>query len=171
MSLSQDSTEIRGVLLPLQEGELLLPNAAVCEVVSYQAPDAVSARAPAWLLGAFAWRNHALPLIAFERLLGQESGEIGHRARVAIVNTLNGNDRLPYIGILLRAAPHLVRVTESSIVPFAGDEPPPGMVADRVIINGVDALIPDLDALESALSEFDLWIAADRLRRSDATHQ
>jgi hypothetical protein len=45
------------------------------------------------------------------------------------------------------------------------------MVTDRVIINGVDALIPDLDALESALSEFDLWVAADRLRRGDVTHQ
>lgn len=149
-------TEVRGVLLPLQEGQLLLPNATVCEVVSYRSPDAVSSAVPDWILGAFGWRNHAVPLVSYERILGQESGEIGHRARVAIVNTLNGNDRLPYIGILLRSAPHLVRVTEDTIAPAAADQPPAAMVASRAVVNGVDALIPDLDALESALAELDL---------------
>lgn len=156
MSSGQTSAEVRGVLLPLQEGQLLLPNAAVCEVVSYQAPDTHSTTLPDWLLGTFAWRNHALPLVAFERLLGRDAGEVGLRARVAICNTLNGNDQLPYIGILLRSAPHLVRVTEAAIVPFAGAEAPHEMVVSRVIINGVDAWIPDLDALESALSAFPL---------------
>jgi len=156
MSGGRASAEVRGVLLPLQEGQLLLPNAAVCEVVSYRAPDAASPKAPDWVLGTFGWRNHVLPLISFERLLGRDAGEMGHRARVAICNTLNGNDQLPYIGILLHAAPHLARVTETSIVPFSGDEPPHEMVASRVIINGVDAWIPDLDALESALSALPL---------------
>ncbi|WP_428608047.1 chemotaxis protein CheW [Sedimenticola sp.] len=153
---NRTSAEVRGVLLPLQESQLLLPNAAVCEVVSYQSPDPVTNSAPDWVLGAFNWRSHALPLVSYERLLGQDGGEIGHRARVAICNTLNGNDQIPYIGILLRSAPHLVRVTEASIAPYSGDAQPTPMVVNRVLINGVDALIPDLDALESALSDLHL---------------
>ncbi len=156
MSSSQSAAEVRGVLLPLQEGQLLLPNAAVCEVVSYRAPDGIATNAPDWVLGSFGWRNHRLPLVSYERLLDRPAGEIGHRARVAICNTLNGNEQMPYIGFLLRSVPHLVRVTEASIVPFDGGQPLHAGVASRVIINGVEALIPDLDALESILSDLDL---------------
>ncbi len=149
---SQASQELRGVLLPLQEGQLLLPNAAVCEVVSYRAPDPIHGDKPDWVLGSFSWRNHALPLISYERLLQQDSGEVGHRARVAICNTLNQDELIPYIGILLDSAPHLARVTEEAIAPLPDDASEGLMVLARVTINGVEALIPDLDALEAALS-------------------
>lgn len=152
MSGKQASGEVRGVLLPMQEGRLLLPNAAVCEVVSFRTPDSAPATAPDWVLGTFRWRNHVLPLVSFEQLQGMETREVGNRARVAICNTLNGSEKLPYIGILLHAAPHLTLVSESSISPFQGEEPLHEMVARRVVVNGVDALIPDLDALESALA-------------------
>lgn len=152
MSGKGAAAEVRGVLLPIQEGRLLLPNAAVCEVVSFRTPDAAPENAPEWVLGTFRWRNHVLPLVSYERLLERGDGEIGHRARVAICNTLNGSEQLPYIGILLHAAPHLTLVAESSLAPYLGDEAPGEMVARRVIVNGVDAWIPDLDALESALS-------------------
>ncbi len=156
MSANKTSAEVRGVLLPLQEGQLLLPNAAVCEVVSYRVPDTTENGMPDWLLGLFSWRNHRIPLISFESLLQRDAGEVGHRARVAICNTLNGDEAQPYIGILLRSAPHLVRVTEEAIAPFAGDEELSEVVASRVIVNGVDALIPDLDALELMLSDVQL---------------
>ena len=153
MSTQQTSGEIRGVLLPLQDGQLLLPNAAVCEVVSYRAPDTSAPKGADWLLGTFSWRNNDLPLISFETLMGREPGEVGHRARVAICNTLNGDESLPYIGILLHSAPHLIRVTEDVIAPVNGDDAPSEVVASQVVVNGVNALIPDLDVLELMLSE------------------
>jgi iron complex outermembrane receptor protein len=42
--------EIRGVMVPVTEGRLLLPNATVAEVISYTKPEPVSG-APTWLLG------------------------------------------------------------------------------------------------------------------------
>ncbi|MCW8891251.1 MAG: chemotaxis protein CheW [Sedimenticola sp.] len=156
MSIKQTSGEVRGVLLPLQEGQLLLPNAAVCEVVSYRPPEAVASEGADWLLGTFSWRNNAIPLVSFETLLGREAGEVGHRARVAICNTLNGDESLPYIGILLHSAPHLIRVTEEVIAPVNGNDSLNEVVASQVVVNGVDALIPDLDALELLLSEVKL---------------
>ncbi|MCW8943862.1 MAG: chemotaxis protein CheW [Sedimenticola sp.] len=153
MSTQETSSEIRGVLLPLQESQLLLPNAAVCEVVSYRAPEALEKETASWLLGTFSWRNNAIPLVSFETLLECDAGTVGHRARVAICNTLNGDESLPYIGILLRSAPHLVRITEEVIAPFNGDDQPNDVVASRVLVNGEEALIPDLDALELMLSD------------------
>ena len=152
MSDSQSTGEVRGVLLPLREGQLLLPNAAVCEVVSYRDPEPLTDPGPEWVMGRFNWRNHAMPLVSFERLLQYQGGETGHRARVAVCNTLRGDELMPYIGILLHSAPHLVRVTEEIIAVQldAQDQP---MVKAAVSVNGVAALIPDLDALETALAD------------------
>lgn len=156
MSVAQTSSEVRGVLLPLQAGELLLPNAAVCEVVSYRTPSAIESEKPGWLLGKFSWRNNDIPLVSYETILGRDRGIVGHRARVAICNTLNGAETLPYIGILLRSAPHLVRITEEVITPFSDTDPLNEMVVGHVVVNGAEALIPDLDALERALTDIQL---------------
>ncbi|MCW8906549.1 MAG: chemotaxis protein CheW [Sedimenticola sp.] len=152
MSEVESGGEVRGVLLPLRQGQLLLPNAAVCEVVSYRQPDPLEGDGPGWVLGRFNWRNHAMPLVSYEALLDQEEGEIGHRARVAICNTLSGDTLMPYIGILLNSAPHLVRITEQMIETQAGVQEAP-MVKAAVSVNGVAALVPDLDALEAALAD------------------
>lgn len=152
MSDSRSTGEVRGVLLPLQEGQLLLPNAAVCEVVSYREPEPLTVPGPEWVVGRFNWRNHSMPLVSFDTLLQHRAGEIGHRARVAICNTLSGDELMPYIGILLHSAPHLVRVTEEIIAAQPEAEARP-MVRAAVSVNGVSALVPDLDGLEAALSD------------------
>ncbi|MES9963261.1 MAG: chemotaxis protein CheW [Candidatus Sedimenticola sp. 20ELBAFRAG] len=146
-------SEIRGVLLPLQNGQLLLPNATVSEVVGYTKPESRKEGAPDWLLGDFSWRQQKVPLISFETLTGSARDEVGHRARIAICNTLNGNDKLPYIGILLKAIPHLVRVTRDSVAPLGEEGDAGSMVAGQVKIAGKEAWIPDLDSLEMALGD------------------
>ena len=53
--------EIRGVMVPVTDGRVLLPNATVAEVISYTTPDPI-AGAPAWLLGRLSWRGWRLPV-------------------------------------------------------------------------------------------------------------
>ncbi|MET0088253.1 MAG: chemotaxis protein CheW [Sedimenticola sp.] len=146
------SSEVRGVLLPLRTGQLLLPNATVSEVVGYTPPESHSDDAPDWLLGSISWRQQMLPLVSFEVLAGSPREEVGHRARIAICNTLNGNPKRPYIGLVLKTIPHLVKVTEESITTLDG-EAKGEMILSRVEIAGQEAWIPDLDALEMALGD------------------
>jgi chemosensory pili system protein ChpC len=153
MNQTVTPSEIRGVLLPLDNGQLLLPNASVSEVVGYIAPDSVAGDMPAWLLGTVAWRQQAVPLVSFELLTGGQQAEIGHRARIAICNTLNGNTERPFMAILLRSIPHLVRVTEESVFPLEESGEIGEMVQRQVTINGQEAWIPDLDMLEKAVNE------------------
>ena len=49
------STDIRGVLISVTGGKMLLPNASVAEVITYSDPEPVVG-APAWLLGRARWR-------------------------------------------------------------------------------------------------------------------
>lgn len=50
------SREIRGVLIQIEGGRLLLPNATVSEVLSYADPEPIE-NAPDWILGSIRWRG------------------------------------------------------------------------------------------------------------------
>jgi len=144
--------EIRGVLLPLREAQLLLPNASVSEVVGFEeltpVPDA-----PNWLLGILLWRRQEIPLISFEELVEVPLSEPGPRSRVAICNTLGGNPRRPFIGILLTSMPSLVRVSQDVVAPQAKIQDLGPVVKRQVIINGESAWIPDMNSVEWVVQE------------------
>ncbi|NER61296.1 chemotaxis protein CheW, partial [Pseudomonas sp. MAFF212428] len=60
---------LTGLLLPLSDRCLVLPNVAVAELIGYQACTA-SPDQPAWLLGWIDWRSQRLPLLSFEAACG-----------------------------------------------------------------------------------------------------
>ncbi|MCP3868976.1 MAG: chemotaxis protein CheW [Gammaproteobacteria bacterium] len=153
MSKDLSPLEVRGVLLPLRAGQLLIPNASLCEVVGYQHPEDIDGKSPDWLLGTVHWRQRNVPLVSFESLTGASVKPVGQRARIAMCYTLNGNSDRPFIGILLRSIPHLVRVMESVIKPLGDPEEFGPMVAGHLQIGGQEAWIPDMDVLESALED------------------
>jgi chemosensory pili system protein ChpC len=144
--------EIRGVLLPLHGGQLLLPNASVSEVAGYHPPNPV-ADAPEWLLGLLDWRQYQIPVVSFEALVETGSAQPTKRARLAVCNTLGGNPKRPFIGIVLTSMPHLVKVTEDVIMPMAKPQDLGPAVKREVMINGEEAWIPDLNALEWQVQE------------------
>lgn len=139
------------LLLPLNRSFGLLPNASVAEIIPYAAPDQVD-DAPDWLLGMINWRERHLPVISLELASESEMGKLHKSCRIAIVNTLNGNARLPYFGILLQSLPSLQIVRPAGVTENeeAAESLPPSVKAN-VIVNGTSAMIPDLDDLESRL--------------------
>lgn len=138
--------DIRGVLIQVEGGRLLLPNATVSEVLSYADPEPVEG-APDWVFGRIRWRGWQLPLVAWGRLTGtapHESGDLG--SKVAVLKALNGNPRLPYFALLTRGFPRLVTVASGALVPEAGAPNPQAALAS-VMLNQDSAYIPDLDAI------------------------
>ena len=140
--------DVRSVLIPLQGGQLLLPNATVAEVVNYLPPEPL-ADVPDWLLGIVSWREQRVPVVSFERLIGQAlDDKPGRQTRLAIFYTLNGNPERPYIAVRADAIPHLVRVSKRNIA----DEHEPKELGPQVLrqvqVNGEGAMIPDLDVVE-----------------------
>ncbi|MEW7976851.1 MAG: chemotaxis protein CheW [Candidatus Sedimenticola endophacoides] len=154
MSAQVSVGEIRGVLLPIHSGQLLLPNASVAEVTGYQQPSPPGDDFPGWLLGGFPWRQQTVPLISFDHLIGAGEADAGLRARVAICNTTSSGGTHPHFALLLRSIPHLVRISEENVSALDDAEPGHAMVAQRVRLNGEEAMIPDLDALEAALPPY-----------------
>lgn len=152
------ATAVHCLMIPLRNDILLLPNAAVAEVTAYHPPLAV-ADAPGWFLGRHDWRDYQIPVIAFEKLNDDPGLEVPvtRTSRIAVLNTLNGNTRLPYIGLLTQGIPRLQVVQHKALEANpATEDKRKTYVSAFVMINGESVTIPDLDKLEKVLLELAL---------------
>jgi chemosensory pili system protein ChpC len=147
------SEDIRGVLIQIAGARLLLPNATIAEVLSYADPEPV-AGAPDWLLGRIRWRGWQLPLVAFSRLTGVAGEQGGLGSKVLVVKAFGGNPKLPYFALLTQGFPRLVTVSRQALeaVDRGGDALPDAVLAE-VMLNQDQALLPDIERIESLLGE------------------
>lgn len=145
--------EIRGVMLPVTGGRVLVPNTTMAEVITYAKPEPVPG-APPWLLGRLNWRGWGLPVLAFSSMVGVAgAGEPTENARVAILKALSGHPRLPYFGVLSQGFPRLTLISESIMKPDPDVGELPAGVREQVIVHDEAAWIPDLAALEGMVVE------------------
>lgn len=150
----QHTDVLHCLTIPLHNEVALLPNAAIAEIVAYSEPDAME-DAPVWLLGFVNWREKRVPLISFEAASGKGVEAAKKNSRVAILNTLNGNASLPYVGLLSQGIPSLALVQESGIEEQEGGEGRASISA-VVKLGGVEALVPDIDDLERRIAQLNV---------------
>lgn len=141
---------IPSLLIPIQEHTLLLPNAAVAEIVPYAAPRRVP-DAPEWLLGLFAWRGIRIPLMSYEAVIGRGVCGTKGRIRVVVFNALGGRRELPFFGIVAQGIPHLTHAHQSVVSVAVGEQDDHQGVLGHALMHGEPVLIPDLEALEALL--------------------
>ncbi|MGH8234404.1 MAG: chemotaxis protein CheW [Rhodanobacteraceae bacterium] len=144
--------EIRGVMLPVTGGRVLVPNTTMAEVITYAHPTLV-ADAPPWLLGRLAWRGWGLPVLAFSALAGVSGEESTENARVAILKALNGHARLPYFGVLTQGFPRLTLISADMLVRDGNTAELPMGVREQVLVHDESAWIPDLATIENLVVE------------------
>lgn len=146
----QEYDAVHCLLLPLNADIVLLPNAAVAEVIPFSQPVEVD-DAPDWLMGYINWRERRIPLVMFETASEGNVGNIHNGCRIAVLNTLNGNNELPYIAIVMQGLPSL-QIVRANTIQYA-DRPTKQRqsVKAYVNLNGVAALVPDIDDMESRL--------------------
>ena len=139
-------SQLTGLLLPLADRHLILPNVAVAELIGYQ-PAAIDLDSPPWYLGSVAWRNRQIPLLSFESACGQKI-VIGERARIVILNALGGRPELKFIALLVQGIPRSYKLDSQLSyvdVPLCSLEKAAVQVGEQV------AKVPDLLALEELL--------------------
>ena len=136
------------MLLPVAGRSIVLPSPAVAEVVGNQEPEP-DIGAPDWLLGHIDWRGHKIPLLSFERALGQDpSVPNSQRPHIAVLYTLNGNRNLPYIGLMIHGNARLIRINARNLDEDASDAMDSPLIMRACRVNEESAWIPDLDELE-----------------------
>ena len=147
--MSTYQQDIRGVMIAIANGYLLLPNASVAEVITYSQPVAYD-NVPEWVLGRLVWRGWQIPLFSFSTLVGLVESENTDGAKVAVVKALNGNPKMPFISMLTQGFPRLTTITADTLETADEDEVVDGMHS-VVTVREERAYIPDLDRIEDLL--------------------
>ena len=146
-------TDLRGVLVPISETRLLLPNAVIAEVITFVSPDPVATKAT-WLLGKVNWRNYKLPLISMAAYAGFANRESLLNVKIAILKGLSGNAQVPYVAVLTQGFPKLTVIGPETLQVDTVAEKRAGIAMSvRMTVDESDAHIPDLDAIEMAIAE------------------
>lgn len=148
VATQNSAANLTGLLVPLADRTLLLPNVAVAELIPYRAPQ-VSEGAPAWFLGQIAWRDLSLPLFSFEAASGGQA-QVASGSRVAVINALGGRPKVKFIALLVQGIPRSLKVDSdlaATDVELASLELGAARIGDEVV------RIPDLVALEQMLED------------------
>ncbi|MBK5509072.1 chemotaxis protein CheW [Pseudomonas sp. TH15] len=144
--LEHRTSNLTGLLLPLADRNLILPNVAVAELIDYQ-PGAFDLDTPPWYLGLVTWRDRQIPLLSFESACGNKV-VIGERARIVILNALGGRPELKFIALLVQGIPRSYKLDSQLSyvdVPLCSLEQAAVQVGEQV------AKVPDLLGLEKLL--------------------
>lgn len=141
---------IHCLTIPLYDETALLPNASIAEVIGYKEPIPID-DGPDWFLGYVEWREKKVPLISFEAVSGKAVTTRIKNSRIAILNTLNGNAQIPYVGILTQGIPSLAIVQEQGLEARDSTDDNRPTVSAFVELGGVEVLIPNIDEIEQRL--------------------
>ena len=139
--------DVRGVLISVTEGRILLPNANIAEIITFSDPEPVE-NAPNWLLGRVRWRGWHLPLMSFSMFAGwgTEVGTFG--TKVAVLKALGNNPKLPYFAVLSTGFPRLVTVSTTNLQEVHDIKDLPLGIYSKVMLNDDAAIVPDMLSIE-----------------------
>ena len=145
-----NNDEVRGVLIQAGTERVLLPNATVAEMMSRVPVNPIEG-VPPWLAGYIDWQGWEVPLLSYARFSNLGDEPLGGNNKVVVLKALGGNPEMPYFALLTQSFPQLIAVPRDGLLADASEESLPVGVHMRVLLGEQSALLPDLDAVESAV--------------------
>lgn len=147
--MSETANEINSFMLPLANGDLVIPDQAVSELLPFMNVDTRPAEGkPEWFVGLLNWRGQKVPLLSLEAMSGVADLSEIRRSRIAVVATVNQNARMPHVALLVTGIPRLFQVTPENCE-LVSDTPDRIGVKAIANLDGKEVMIPDLEILES----------------------
>lgn len=152
---------LRVLLLPMPSDsdpwDLLLPAAAVVEIVRAEPLEVPGPADPDWLCGFLAWRGLRLPLVRPTTVTGPSAptagGRVGRTYAAVCFAPAGGEGAAPFFAIESPGMPRLERVTPDTLSADTGHRAADERLFTQVALRVLDrpAGLLDLDALQRAL--------------------
>jgi chemosensory pili system protein ChpC len=150
--MNETPSEIRGLMITVTNGRVLLPNTNVSEIITAATPEPI-ANAPSWLLGRVRWRGWRVPLFSYSILTGLTDREGALNAKVTVLKGLSGNARMPFVAMMCLGFPRLTTITPDVLIPTGDPTTEPVGVRQRLLVRDDPAYIPDLPAIERLIAD------------------
>jgi len=140
--------QVKCIALNVNEDKLLLPNAAVAEIVPIKNIINVVNK-PAWMLGYLDWGGHSVPLVSFEAMGGVRMPSLASGTiKAAILFTVGEDKSLPFISILVQGSPSILNVKEEEMLSNKEGITHPA-VEDKVMIAEETYSVMNMENLEA----------------------
>lgn len=137
---------VRCLIVPSDPGFLVMPSAAVAEVVPLTLDEASN---EGNLLGTMTWRGVKVPVYSMEGLAGMNIPEFGKRSKACIFYPWKGTDKNMFFAIATNHDPR-PRLLSSDDIKASDDERAESeFISASFLYDGEPALIPDLKAISS----------------------
>ncbi len=151
MAKIQLAEAIQCLLIPLHDSHLVLPNAAVAEILFFTDIEPVE-KTPAWFLGLLRWRNIPVPVISMESAMSETDPPAQHhKQKYAVLKALGDDATFRFFAIRTEGIPRLVRVDKGTISANSEGADLPPFVMKNVVINNNPVIIPDMDVMEKEI--------------------
>lgn len=154
--MAEIEIQIRGLIIPLQVGRLILPDSMIVQILTGAEISPVS-DAPTWLLGTTVWQKRSIPVTSFELASNQQYNPI-QQPRLLVLKSINNIEKMPFYAITLASIPRPVQVTGENMTAVENAGPSSPVILNEVLVDGEPTSIPNLDALEDILiSQYGLF--------------
>jgi len=142
--------QVKCIVLKTNSDELLLPNAAVAEIVPIRNIINVANR-PNWMLGYLDWRGNSVPLVSFEAMGGARMPSLASGAiKAAMLFAIGEDKNFPFMSILVQGSPSIVNVNEQDVVDNK-EEITHAAVEKKVMLSKGNYSILNLEKLEEII--------------------
>lgn len=136
---------LRCLLLSVHNKTLLLPYAAIAEVVSFEEV-LPNKKGHKWILGEMEWRGLNIPLFSLESMIeGKKQDFIkGSDKRVAVLNRI-GDYKFDFMGMMVQGIPRMTRVRKTDLKESKKADAPFLM---ELMVRDSKVFIPDLETIQ-----------------------
>lgn len=138
---------INSLLLPMKGFYVILPQSAVVEIA--RKPELIDTEGSAgWFKGVFNWRSEVVAVVSFEELCSWQSDQQDAGSRIVILHALEGVLDVDFYALELQAVPRPLSLEPDSLTVSENVVHGNECIASNVLVNGLDAIIPDLQGME-----------------------
>lgn len=146
--------EVRGLLVPLDGFNLVVPDSVVLQVLSAKEYTDIT-DGPKWLMGIVDWQKHLIPVLSFEVAAGRNY-EKPEDMLLLVLKSLNDREKIPFYAFFLSGIPHPVRFDQDNLSAVEKASSGSPLILAEVLVYGEQSSIPNLDVLEEMLmSQYD----------------
>ncbi|WP_353573171.1 chemotaxis protein CheW [Candidatus Albibeggiatoa sp. nov. BB20] len=148
----EQAANVRSLLIPIGNKQVLLPSAVIAEIAPYSEPDSFGEESS--LLGTFEWRQQVVPVLSIQQLFQLSDTKTALRQRLVILYGLESVSILPFYAFVASGVPRTITITEE-MLSTASNVKMTGLSCELELKipehEAMIAWVPDLTFLENTL--------------------